>query len=177
MINTEKETFIYNSTKKILTQIRRAFLFISLSAFGFYISTVKPIDYRMLIQVITSLMIVLFSLVLIFEIWKLKNNSPGLILNSKGLLDNNPNKSAGIVPWNEISNISVTNIRSAHLINIDVDNHHTFLSQGNLLTCFRNWSNKLYFGSPIILTSNTLDVEFDKLVNIIEKYHAKNNNA
>jgi len=98
MINTEKETFIYNSTKKILTQIRRAFLFISLSAFGFYISTVKPIDYRMLIQVITSLMIVLFSLVLIFEIWKLKNNSPGLILNSKGLLDNNPNKSAGIVP-------------------------------------------------------------------------------
>ncbi|MFZ6843983.1 STM3941 family protein [Undibacterium sp. RuTC16W] len=104
---------------------------------------------------------------------KLTDNKPGLILNSTGLLDNSSGLSAGIIPWHEIVGFDVFQLQSLKILIIKVRDPQKYILRGNPLQRLFNWINFKLCDSPISITPESLNLNFEELEEMITRYHTK----
>ncbi len=114
--------------------------------------------------------IVFFSLCGIIGISKLFDKSPGLVLSSKGLLDNSSWLSAGLVPWFEVVEIGEYIIQNQKFVSIHVKNPERYVDSNNILIRMANRANMKMCGTPINISANGLKISHEDLFSVIQEY-------
>ena len=121
--------------------------------------------------------IVVFGMCGLFGFKKLFDKRPGLILNSAGIVDNASAISAGLIPWSEVLSTEIFTIRRQRLLIIQIRGPEQYIeSAGPLKRVLYNANRKMY-GSPIVISSNTLQIDFAELLRLVNQYLQKYGNS
>ena len=99
---------------------------------------------------------------------KLIDQKPGLVFVNDGILDNSSAVSAGLIRWEEIDSIHQIEVTSQKFLAILVKDPKKYLSRGNLFQRFLNKQNAKLCGTPITISSNTLQIKFEDLINVAQ---------
>ena len=135
---------------------------------GLWLASSIRLNHSLLVIIISGLGIaqILFSIPLtFFLIKKWKDKRAGITVDNSGITDNTI-LSAGHIPWNDIQEIKQT---KGKLLIIFVNNPTAYISrQSNFVK--RKLMKMMFkaYGSPIVITSNELKSEFEKVKNILQ---------
>jgi hypothetical protein len=114
--------------------------------------------------------IVFFGLCGSIGLRKLFDKKPGLVLNSSGITDNSSGLSAGFIPWSEIEDATILQVGAQKILIIMVENPEAYVGRGNILQRAANKMNFKLYGTPILITSNTLKIGFPELLSLFHQY-------
>ncbi len=123
------------------------------------------------IFVIAIASILFFGACAVYIVRKLSDNKPGLIIDTAGLTDNSSGFFAGQILWNDIENISVIEIHRQQLIILQVKNPQDYIDKQT--SSFKRKMMQMNFniyGTPLSITSNSLQIKFDELLNILNDH-------
>jgi len=180
VMKTIKEKVIELSKIKVALLTLGAILFVALGVW-LLIEGIEVFEgsYRFdpIMIVVAVITIFFFSLCAVFGFKKFFDNSPGLILNHEGFIDNSSGVSAGRVPWSEVVEIGQYKIQSQKFITIYVINAEKYVNRGNALKRMANRGNLKLSGTPINISSNSLKISFDELVETFEQYFEWSRNS
>ncbi|RZL36470.1 MAG: hypothetical protein EOO96_06945 [Pedobacter sp.] len=98
------------------------------------------------------------------------DKKPGLVIDEKGIHDNSGAFSAGLVEWNDITELRTINVFRQKFIIVVVTNPEQYINKQKLATnkteLKQNYKN---CGSPICISANGLKIGFEELYQILEK--------
>ncbi|MCG7280138.1 hypothetical protein MHJ94_02380 [Chryseobacterium taklimakanense] len=117
--------------------------------------------------------VLFFGLVAITIFRKFSDKKPGLVISRQGITDNSSGVSAGLIPWKDIQEIKVSQMMSQKFLMFIVSNPQDYLDKvTNPLKRNAMKMNYKTYGSPISISSNALQTNFDDLQKLlIEKMH------
>lgn len=101
------------------------------------------------------------------------DRKPGLTLSAAGLIDNSSAVAAGFIPWSEVTGLGTFQIRRQRMLVIHVVDPGKYIEQGNALKRALNRANAGMCGSPIVLSSNALEIPFDELRSAVAAYSSR----
>lgn len=99
---------------------------------------------------------------------KLFNNTPGLSIDENGITDNTNASSLGLIDWRDITHVEVRQIASTQIMILHTNMPEKYMERtGNIIARKAISMNYKMYGSPIIITPNTLKMDFDRLEDLI----------
>jgi hypothetical protein len=105
-----------------------------------------------------------FGACAMYGCYKIFDTRAGLIIDDQGIVDNSSAVAAGRVLWDEIVALKVSEIAGQRFLTIVVVDPQRFVEHGNFLRRMLNAANTRMTGSPINISSNSLRLKFDELV-------------
>lgn len=121
-----------------------------------------------LIFIIGLASILFFGLVAVTMFRKFSDKKPGLIISRQGITDNSSGVSAGLIPWTDIQEIKVSQVMSQKFLMFIVSNPQDYLDKvKNPLKRNAMKMNYKTYGSPISISSNALQTNFDDLQKLL----------
>lgn len=172
-MNTSEELAIPLSKTKLVMITLGCGGFVALGIWLFIVPDQFDLSHPLWIRAVGISSIVVFGLVFLYASKKLFDNSPGLVFNSNGIIDNSSGIAAGLIPWDEITNFSITSVYRQRFLTIHVRNPDHYLGNGNFLRRMANKANLKFYGSPIQISANSVTINFDELVSICQEYFDK----
>lgn len=159
------------SKKKMLLTLFGAIIFVGLGLW-FLINPPKISNLIFgnptLIFIVGLASIIFFGLVAITIFRKFSDKKPGLIINRKGITDNSSGVSAGLIPWTDIKEIKISQVMSQKLLMFIVSNPQDYLDKvTNPLKRNAMKMNYKTYGSPISISSNALQTNFEDLQKLL----------
>jgi hypothetical protein len=113
---------------------------------------------------------IFFGICSVFIFRKLLDSKAGIVINTKGILDNSSGVSAGFISWADISNISTIEISGQKLILIEVINPDYYINRHNGFIAKKAASiNHKMYGSPISLNAKSLNYSFNELYYLLRE--------
>ncbi len=114
--------------------------------------------------------VLLLGIAAIFAFKKLNDNSPGLIISDKGIVDNSSGISAGFVPWTDVTAIKESRVFNNRFINLIVKNPEEYIArQKNIFKRKLVQANYSSFGTAISISENGLKSNSKELKVLLEK--------
>lgn len=119
--------------------------------------------------------ILFFGATGIYGLFKLKDKKVGLMLNNEGIIDNTNATSIGLIPWDTIVHIQSEQLMSTKFILVFTNNSDEILNKARGMKRKLMLANAKMYGTPISITANTLDYDFNALEQLIMNrfYEAK----
>lgn len=114
--------------------------------------------------------IVFFGFLAILYLLKLLDKKPGLVIDENGILDNSGGLAAGFIPWTDIQQFSIQKVMKQQFLVITVRNPEYYI--GNQKTVLKKKGMQYNFknyGSPIAISTNTLNCKLPELLNLLEE--------
>jgi hypothetical protein len=172
------ETIIEFSKTKLLLLIIGSLAFIGIGSWMVSLDVAQIEAQRrfndpLLVHGIGWVGIVFFGLCGAYGIRKFFDKRPGLIFSSVGITDNSSSVSAGLIPWNEISGFNIHELQKQKMLIVLVKNQNKYIEVGNVIKRTLNRTNYKMCGSPIAITSNSLKINFDELLELSNEYFTK----
>lgn len=165
------------SKKKIILLSIASFLFVVLGIL-FLIYPEKFISYIMrseeFIRMAGIASILFFGATGIYGIFKMFDNKVGLTIDENGITDNTNATSIGLIKWSEITEIKTQQVMSTKFLLIFVDDQTKILERASGMKRKLMEANAKMYGTPISITANTLNFDFDQLESLINKGVIKN---
>jgi len=123
-----------------------------------------------LISIIGLASILFFGLGGVIILRKFSDKNPGLIISRQGITDNSSGVSAGLITWKDIQEIKISKIMSEKFIILVVRNPQYYLDKvTNPLKRNTIKINCKIYGSPISISANALQTNFNELHTILVK--------
>lgn len=123
------------------------------------------------------LSILFFGLCFFFILKKILDKRIGLIINEKGFVDNSSAISLGFVPWQDVSEVFETKVANQCFVSVNLKNPEDyFKKQNNILIRKSLEINFKNFNSLISISSNSLKIKHDNLLEIFSEYFEKYKN-
>lgn len=120
------------------------------------------------ISIVGVVSIFFFGLILITMIRKVRDKNAGLIINNQGVIDNSSGVSAGLVTWADIQEIKVTKVMNQKFLMFIVKNPKEYIDRvKNPLKRKGMEMNYRSYGSPISISANSLQTNFDNLYTLL----------
>jgi hypothetical protein len=108
--------------------------------------------------------VIIFGLVAITIFRKFSDLKPGLTISKQGIIDNSSGVSAGLIPWTDIQEIKISQVMNQKFLMFIVRNPDEYLVKvSNPLKRNAMRMNYKTYGSPISISSNALQTNFDDL--------------
>ena len=112
--------------------------------------------------------ILFFGLAAVTVFRKLSDKNAGLIINRQGIIDNSSGVSAGLVLWTDIEKIKISQVMGQKFLMFMVKNPQEYLDKAtNPLKRKGMEMNYRSYGSPISISANSLQTNFDELYNLL----------
>ena len=112
--------------------------------------------------------VLFFGLVAITVFRKFSDKKAGLIINGQGVIDNSSGVSAGLVLWSDIEKIKTTKVQSQKFMMFIVKNPQDYIDRvTNPLKRKAMEMNYKVYGSPISISANSLQTNFDDLYKLL----------
>ncbi len=164
-----KETIIPLSKRKITFLFLGAMGFVALFLGLAQIAETQTKFNSLLMMSVSFVGIIFFGLCAFYALTKLFDKKPGLIISDEGITDNSSAVSAGLIKWENIIDVSITEIHRSKILTIDVNNADEILSKQQGFKKILMNLNKNYFSSPVQISSNALKCNFQDLFNTIKE--------
>ena len=120
------------------------------------------------ILIIGFVSVLFFGSVAITIFRKFFDKKPGLIISRKGVTDNSSGVSVGLIPWTDIQEIKVTEVKNQKFLMFIIENPQEYLNKvTNPLKRNTMKMNYKTFGSPISISAKALQTDFDKLEKLL----------
>lgn len=117
-----------------------------------------------MIFIIGIVSILFFGLVAIMIFCKFSDKKAGLIINRQGIIDNSSGVSAGLIPWTDIQEITIVQVMHQKFLMVIVKNPQEYLYRvASPVKRSAMKMNYKSYGSPISISANALQTDFDKL--------------
>jgi hypothetical protein len=158
------ELVIRLSKSKLVLLILGAVAFVGASVWIWSISEIQTRFDPLFVKAIAVAGVSFFGLCAIYGCFKVFDFRPGLIIDDQGIVDNSSAVAAGRILWHEVIGLKVSEIARQRFITIEVVDPKRFVDRGSFLSRMLNAANTKMTGSPINISSNTLCIEFDDLV-------------
>ncbi len=100
-------------------------------------------------------------------------SKPGFIVDNDGFIDHSGFSSAGRVYWSEIHSLRQWISNNQVLILVDPSTKATFQEEAPSYTKVKQWLDNRRFGTPLVLASGTLEIDTDKLFELIQKQRSE----
>lgn len=108
--------------------------------------------------------VIFFGLVAVIIFRKFSDKKPGLTISKQGITDNSSGVSAGLIPWTDIQEIKISQVMNQKFLMFIVRNPEEYLDKvTNPLKRNAMKMNYKTYGSPISISSNALQTNFDDL--------------
>ncbi|MCY0969752.1 STM3941 family protein [Chryseobacterium wangxinyae] len=125
------------------------------------------------------LLIIFFGFFLVFILIKLFDKKKGIIINKIGIIDNSSGLSVGLVLWSDIKEIEIVTINHQKLIMLILKNPQDYLNKVTSKLKRKGMQiNYKWYGSPISISANTLQISHKDLFRLIsekmEQYKEEN---
>lgn len=166
------------SKKKMILTLIGAITFVILG-FWFLLSPPK-IDHPVLgnptMIAVTGLASVLFfGLAGMTIAKKMTDNKAGFVITDEGIIDNSSGVSVGVVKWTDIQDIQQSNVMSQRFLTLVVQNPQEYIDrETSFLKRKAMQMNFNSYGSPISISANALDTDFEKLSELLKRKFAEN---
>lgn len=107
--------------------------------------------------------IIFFGFCGFYYMMKLFDKKPGLVIYDEGIIDNSSAISPGLIKWQDIIDIFITEINNQKFLTFEIKNPDELVSKQRGLKKILMTINKNYFRSPIHISSSILDCDFQEL--------------
>ncbi|KUJ51614.1 hypothetical protein AR685_08165 [Chryseobacterium sp. JAH] len=112
--------------------------------------------------------VVFFGFAAITMLFRLSNKKPGLIINEKGINDNSSALALGFIPWKDIKEVKMVNVNQNKFILVIVQNPIDYLNKTTQWLKLRGLKlNFRYYETPICISANSLQINFDDLYKLL----------
>ena len=174
-MNSNNTKVIELSKVKVLLLIVGALAFVALGIWmlqldSTWIESQRRFNSPALVHGVGVASIVFFGLCAVAAVMKLFDRKPGLVLSSTGILDNSSSASAGLIPWSEVQGFDVLKIQRQRLLIVKLVAPDKYVEVGSAVKRSLNRMNLKMCGSPIAITSNSLKINFDELLDVCNSY-------
>ena len=163
----------------LLAMLIGALVFFGLGLFFLFnpneLESTKDIN-QTLVQIISGITLFIFGFILIAK--KIIDDKMGLIINSKGITDNSNGTSIGLVEWKDIVGIRTVKMERHQFIVIDLHDNAKYINYAanNFLKMSIKANIKMY-GSPVVITCNSLKIKFSEAEKLIKEEFNKRNSV
>ena len=128
-----------------------------------------------LIFTISFISVIFFGAIAITIMLKMRDKKPGLIVSEEGIIDNSSGISAGLITWNDIEDITTAKVMSQKFLMIIVKNPQDYINRvTNPIKRNTMTLNYKSYGSPISISANALETDFDDLYLLLTETFNKN---
>lgn len=166
------------SKKKLILLLIAGVVFVIVG----YLGAVKPEDFVSpifrspeIIRISGIAGVCFFGVGIIFIVWKLFDNKPGLIIDDVGITDNSNAMSMGLIEWKDINRIEKKQVMSTKFLILHTNNPEKYIRRAkNFISRRAVEMNVKTYGSPLSITSNSLKINFEDLETLITR-ELKNN--
>lgn len=136
--------------------------------------SVGLISNTLVIRVFAVMILCFSTLGLIYALRKSTNKNLGLFIDEQGITDNSSAYHFGLMEWQDIQNISLSENSKQPLILIEARDYDKYLNRIDS-PVFRKAAaqNQILYGTPLIIWCSLLDVSPAKLETIL-KHELKN---
>jgi hypothetical protein len=176
-MSDEKQIEIKLSKRKLTLMFVSSIIFVGLGVWF----KINPTKFRSsfvqsttIIFVAGFLSILFFGFVSFFIFKKLGDKQLGLTITDDGIMDNSSGVSAGHIFWSDVSAIKVAEVFNQKFLMLVVDNPEQYISrQSNAVKRKAMQMNFKMYGSPISISANGLQCNFQELKTILDKKFAE----
>ena len=174
-----EEVKIPMSIKKSILSIIGCLIFIGFSIW-FIIDPQQFLNFRRqnetTIFIVGIIGLITFSIFLIFITYKLFQKNTGIHFNKDGFFDNSNATSAGFVKWEDVLKIEEAKVANQKFVLILVKNPEDYVKrQKSLVKRKLMASNMSFYESPIMISANHLQINYDKLLELMKSQFEKYN--
>jgi hypothetical protein len=129
------------------------------------------------VQTVGIIGALVFGVLSLLAIARLFDRRPGLVVDRQGLIDRTTHLGVGRINWTEVRDLRIVKMRMNKFLVIDVHDPDRFLDRGNVLQRLLRAGNLRAQGSPIALSSNLLEIGFDRMTHVVRCFfdQAKDN--
>lgn len=178
----KNKTIIELSKKKIALIILLACAFVTLGAWLFslnaeFIQSMRRFNSPLFVHGIGLATMIIFGFFGGFTIWKLFDKKPGLELDGFGIIDNASGLAAGLIPWSDVVDTGIFEVQKQKMLVIRVKDPEKYIMRGGPFKRLFVKANHKMCGSPIVISPNALEIDFDELVSLFKRYHEKYGNG
>jgi hypothetical protein len=166
-LDARPEVVIPLSKTKVALLLLGALAFVGASVWIWSVADAQPLFNPLYARGVALAGASFFGLCFVYGCIKLFDRRPGLIIDAEGLVDNSSGLAVGRIPWADIIGIRITEISGQRLLTIEVVNPRKYVERGGIFTRMLNAANVKLTGSPINISSNSLRLKFDELVQIL----------
>ncbi|MDJ0756052.1 MAG: STM3941 family protein [Ardenticatenaceae bacterium] len=163
------EIVISHSKAKITLSAVGSLVFVIGGAWLLGIAINNPGIESIILAAISVVTILFFGMILIYLLTRFGDQSPGLLINSQGIIDRSSAVAVGLIPWEEITGYSVKTARGQSFLAIHVRHPERFMNERGWIKRMLLRGNQRLYGSPIQISSNTLAVNFSQLVTTVDQ--------
>ena len=172
-----QKTEIPLSKKKMLLSLAGSLLFVLLGIW-FILQPEQlshgPLRNPVLVIIVGAVSILFFGAIAIVILKKMKGNPIGLTLSSEGIIDNSSGISSGIILWDDVVDITTTTVVNQKFVLILTKNPESYINrQTQILKKKTMQMNYKSYGSPICISANALQINFEDLHQIVLDYFSK----
>jgi hypothetical protein len=161
------EVVVPLSKVKVALHLLGAIVFVAAGIWIWWIADTQGQLSSLLMKAVAVADVAFFGLAAIYLCVKVLDTRPGLVIDSHGIVDNSNAVAAGRIFWHDIVGLRVSESAGQRFITIEVVNAERFVTRGNRLRQMLNAANTKMTGSPINISSNSLQVKFDDLVQVL----------
>lgn len=111
----------------------------------------------------------------IYAAIKLFDTQPGLVLDESGIFDNSSAVSVGQIPWHDISDICELAVANQKFVSIIVIDPKKYIEKCGFVKRQIGALNFRHYGSPINISSNTLQFSHEDLVETVLSFQRRFN--
>ncbi|WP_257667171.1 STM3941 family protein [Parapedobacter tibetensis] len=166
------------SKRKVIIALTGSSLFVILGC----LATIKPEDFLSIlfrnpevIRIGGIAGVVFFGLCMVFITRKLFDNEPGLTIDEYGITNNTNAISMGLIEWNDITWVEKKQVMSTKLLILHTNNPEKYMQRvKNFISKRAAEMNSKTYGSPISITSNSLNINFEDLEALITREFKRN---
>ena len=172
------QTIIYFSKKKLLLLVFGSCVF---AAVGFWmlqmdsaeIAAQRRFNSPIFVHGMGAIALAFAVVCAGFGIIKFFDKRPGFILSASGIHDNSSAVAVGHIPWSEIVGFNVVEIQKQKTLVVMVADAEKYIEAGGFVRRKINRMNFHLVGSPIAITSNSLQISFVDLLDSCNRYFVK----
>lgn len=135
------------------------------------IESSKKFNNPILVKSFALAAIILCCYIAFVHIKNVFSNKPGFILKSEGFIDNSFDLEGSVISWADIDEIREHKVHNQNLILIFLQNPDAYFKDKSGFALKTRIS---MYGTPIVITTNTLKIEHDHFVNKLNEYHKDN---
>jgi len=173
-----EEIIIPLSKKKIISLFILSLFFIAIGFGIIWIYDDQNLrNVRIFVTGFAIIDILFFGLCGLYSCVKIFDRKPGLVVNNNGIIDNSSFMSVGLVKWENITDVRVTDVvidlgvvrHNQKILTIEVNNAKEIIGSQKSFKRFLMSLNNNFYKSPIQISSVGLKCSFQELHNILKE--------
>lgn len=169
-MDSESEKMIIKLSKsKIILLTLGSIGFVFVGAWMWTLEGAGASRDTLFIKLISLTSIIFFGMTGLYGLTKIFDRKPGLIINQEGLFDNSSAVGAHLIKWEDIKGFDIVQVKSTKFLLIFVHNPNSYLDKVNKLKRFLMKMNEKMYGTPLSISANSLDCNFDELIEIVNE--------